>query len=339
MIKLETLSLITGSAMADVFYFIVPVEYMTDFSVYDTFVISHMGQFGYDYSVLYNVTKQHAESIDAVIFGRNVHRYNALGTSFMAFNEKNMIDLRLWNSTDAWRSATRSWVERGIYDSSFTKQEAETEALEQVCGVKVPYVHTLDRLSGEAKNVLEKLKSFDYGIFAPSSANKLWYDTDASLLYRRYINGFATNETISLEGENTVIRSKAQFSADDLAALPNLSAAYAAIKSAFENRDIQPPHIQYDDGMKNTVNGIFGWYAKTSEGIIGIVRVNWCYVSSEYDLCFDDAYYIIEYGANVCVPTDRDDLLRKIGDHEATYIYTGEYDEFGKVYDRNASIE
>ena len=83
--------------------------------------------------------------------------------------------------------------------------------------------------------------------------------------------------------------------------------------------------------MKNTVHGIFGWYAKTEEGIIGIIRVTWCYRSNYYDLYYDDAYYIIEYGSNEYKPIDRDSLLKKFGKYESTFIYTGAYDALGKV--------
>ena len=45
----------------------------------------------------------------------------------------------------------------------------------------------------------------------------------------------------------------------------------------------------------------------------------------------DDAYYIIEYGSDVCKPIERDALLEKIGEYEKTYIYRGKYDGNGKV--------
>lgn len=106
-----------------------------------------------------------------------------------------------------------------------------------------------------------------------------------------------------------------------------------AVKTSFENGEITPPHIRDHGELENTVNGIFGWYAKTDRGVIGIVRVTWCYVSDKYDLHFDDAYYIIEQGSDLCRAVDRDDLLEILGDFEKTYIYTGEYNEYGKYSD------
>ena len=329
LIKMKTISLLAGTKMTDEFYFIVPVGYMTDFSLYDTFVISHMGQFGYDFSVLYNVTQRCAETLDIVIFGSSVIQYHSLGTNVTAFDKNDMIDLRLWNSTEAWISMTKSSLDQGKYDSSYTKKQAESEASKW--GEIARYVHTLKDLSEDSKALLDILKKLECGVFIPNSTNKLWYfEPDIQLECTRYINGFATNETIEFKGKSTVKHSKAQFSSNDLNALPDLPSAYAALKSAFEDGKIIPPHIQNYSELRNTSNGIFGWYAKTENSVIGIIRVTWCFISENYNFYFDDLYYVIEYGADECKAIDRDSLIEKLGEYEKTYIYTGKYGEFGK---------
>ena len=70
--------------------------------------------------------------------------------------------------------------------------------------------------------------------------------------------------------------------------------------------------------------------------MIGVVRVSWCYkdTASDYysDHCFfDDAYYIIEYGSDACTPIERDALLDRIGEYDTTFIFLGEYNDYGKV--------
>ena len=159
LIRMETVSIITGTEMADEFYFIVPVAFMTDFSVYDSFVISHMGQFEYEFSVLYNVTKHCAESMNTVIFGASVDGYGSLGTRFMAFDQNDMLDLRLWSSTEAWHSVTKSWIEHGYYDSYFTKENAEIEVKNWGIGTVDRYVHTLEHLNYPTNGILEELKA------------------------------------------------------------------------------------------------------------------------------------------------------------------------------------
>jgi hypothetical protein len=39
---------------------------------------------------------------------------------------------------------------------------------------------------------------------------------------------------------------------------------------------------------------------------------------------------VIEYGSSVCREIDRDSLLSLLGDYESTYIYSGEYKNYGK---------
>ena len=75
-----------------------------------------------------------------------------------------------------------------------------------------------------------------------------------------------------------------------------------------------------------------------------MVRVSWYYYDADsshyYDhRYFDDAYYIIEYGSDECVPIDKDALSDRIGaDYEKSYIFAGEYDEYGKVRDMYAPV-
>ena len=49
-----------------------------------------------------------------------------------------------------------------------------------------------------------------------------------------------------------------------------------------------------------------------------------------YDLS-SEAYYLVEYGSDVCEYVDRDDLLERIGEYETTFVYIGEYDKNGKI--------
>ena len=171
------------------------------------------------------------------------------------------------------------------------------------------------------------------GLYVPIlSGKKLLYEPKVQFVCQRYIGGFATNERGRIYVDS-VEWSQARFSREDLKRLPNLSAAFQAVSKAYNAGDIAPPHIQNPDALELENAGIFGWYAKTENGVIGIIRVTWQYVSNRryslYD--YDDAYYIIEYGSDECCPIDRDALLERIGEYEKTYIFTDEYDEYGKV--------
>ena len=151
----------------------------------------------------------------------------------------------------------------------------------------------------------------------------------------------ATNEKVSVwckewtDGDqDTYAFTKARFNEEDMIRLPDLPSAFESVKDGLKSRSVTPPHFNNQEKLKNTTSGVFGWYAKTENGVIGIVRVTWCFYTEKYQHYYDDAYYIIEYGADECKAIDRDALLELLGEYEVTYIYTGEYNEYGKYSDR-----
>ena len=315
LLKMKTVKLLKGKKMTDVFYYIVPVQFMRDYTVFDKFVIVNMGQYGYEHSVLYNKTQNRAEQLDIVLMGYGNIHFDRMDGFFMAFDE---------NGNFVWSPS--EWT-NDQYANGYTLEQAEEEH-SYANGDR--YIHTLESVSGEAADALEYIKSFENGLYIPDGDGwKAAYSPEVQLVFRRYINGFATNEGGKIYSDS-VNWSKARFTQEDENALPDLTSAYAAVKNAFENGDILPPHLQSYEDMENTTHGIFGWYAKTEDGIIGVVRVTWRYRSNTYSSYFDDAYYIIEYGSNECKAIERDLLLEKLGQYEKDYIYTGKYDEYGK---------
>lgn len=334
LLKMETVKLLKGENMTDTFYYIVPERFMTDYTVYDRFVIVDMGQYGYENSVIYNKTQNSAERLDIVLLGYLNTYFDTMGENFMAFDSDGNFDGRLWGSNEYW-SAITAWPydtagQAHKYLNGYTISDAERDFHSDE-GYRS--VGVLDAVSGEAKETLEYIQSFENGVYIQRGDGfKTSHYPDVALSFRKYIGGFATNEGGMIYSDSFVY-SKAKFTKQDEENLPDLPMAYAAVKTSFENGEIAPPHIRDHGELKNTVNGIFGWYAKTDRGVIGIVRVTWCYVSDKYDLHFDDAYYIIEQGSDLCRAVDRDDLLEILGDFEKTYIYTGEYNEYGKYSD------
>ena len=339
LLRMKTVKLLRGTEMTEEFYYMVPVAFVTDFSVYDSFVIKNMAQFAYDYSVMYNKMQGKAEQLNLPLFGYRVYGYHFMGENFAAYNADGNFDERLWNANEAWIEETNR---APIID---TIAQAETIILIQQeydgWGNDF-YVHLLKDISGEAANVLDSLKSFDNGIFVPTfSSSKLYLLPEVQFHAVRYINGFATNEKVSVwckewrDGDqDTYAFTKARFSEDDMNRLPDLPSAFESVKDGLKSRSVTPPHFNNQEKLRNTTSGVFGWYAKTENGVIGIVRVTWCFYTEKYQYYYDDAYYIIEYGSNECKAIDRDALLELLGEYEATYIYTGEYNEYGKDFFR-----
>jgi len=335
LLHMRTVKLLRGKEMTEEFYYLVPVNFLTDFTVFDSFVIKDMAQFSYEYSVMYNKTQGTAEQLNLIVFGYRIYGYTVLGANFMAFDSNGNFDEGMWNSNVAWKAVT----ERAQIPDSI--DEVEKAILEDEWKQDL-YAHLLNDISGEARNALEQIKTFDNGIFVPRFSNVvLWFSPEVQFYATRYINGFATNEKVSVwckewtgGDQDTYTYTKARFNEEDMNRLPDLVSGFESVKGALSSGSITPPHFENQEELRNTTSGVFGWYAKTENGVIGIVRVTWCFYSAKYQFYYDDAYYIVEYGVDECKPISRDNLLEMLGDYESTYIYTGEYNEYGKYSDR-----
>ena len=336
LIRMETVKQLDGSGMADEFYYVIPAAYMTDFSIFDTFVLSNIGQYGYEFSVLYNVTDRCAEELDLAIFGANsldfVSNYMS-GFAMMVFDENGVIDPRLSQAGELWKEETERVL--NFYGTDYTLAQAEEKEQEYLSNF---HVYTLDHITDEAANVLNDIKGFKNGIFVPDGSGQKLFGSAAYLNCTRFIDGFPTNEYLRIhvyEDDANVYQSKAQFTEDDLNALPDLPSAVVSVTAAFQAGKITPPHITKHLSLTPHYWGysIFAWYAKTDNGVIGVIRINWRFNSDEdwpYADYFDDAYYIIEYGSEECSPIDRDALLERLGSCESGYVFLGEYTENGK---------
>ena len=338
LLRMKTVKLLRGTEMTEEFYYMVPVAFMTDFSVFDSFLIKNMAQFGYEYSVMYNQTQGKAEQLSLVLFGYRSYGYHLMGSNFTAFDSDGNFDERLWNANEAWIEGTERAT---IVDNIEQAEKIHKEENEYSSGNN-HYVHLLKDISGEAAGVLEQIKSFENGMFIPAfEPVKLWLSPEVQFHATKYINGFATNEKVSVwckewtgGNQDTYAFTNARFNEEDMSRLPDLSSAFESVKGALNSGSITPPHFNNQEKLRNTTSGVFGWYAKTENGVVGIVRVTWRFYTEKYQSYYDDAYYIIEYGSDECKAIDRDALLELLGDYEATYIYTGEYNEYGKDFIR-----
>lgn len=345
---MQTVKQHKGEGATDTFYYLVPVEFMTDFTPYAYFVMLDAAQFGYEYSVLYNKTQGCAEQLDnAPLLAYRSFGYSLMGTNLMAFDQTGHFDVGLWKSTDVWWEHTKDNLPYLGLTALYTLQQAERDARPPAEYPYRTFVHTVQGLTGEAAELMERLRSVDDGLYVQDFATgHARGDYGVSLHYTRYIDGFPTNEKISISSKsgsgtepNACRTSKAQFTAEDLTKLPDLRTAVNTVEAACEAGKIKPPHFAYPTYIKRTLYGICGWYAKTDSGVIGIVRVTFCLqcerIPDRPDHKFggghyDDAYYILEYGDDTCRPIDRDALLSMFGEYETTNIYTGDYCDLGK---------
>ena len=339
-IEFEVLRVLRGINMTDSFYFLIPERYMTDFSKYDCFVIKDMGMFGYDHSVLYNQTDGCAEQFDKVIFGSLCTDANYIvGENFKAFKKDGYFDVSLWNANDAWKRATQ-WIfdYTDPYDSDYTLKQAEEDAKDGFDGREVVLLNTL---TGDAATALDFAKNFDNGLFIPDGRGwKLFYVPHTHVTLRRYIGGFATTESVTIFNSDSASWSAAHFSEDDLQKLPDLQSAVASVISALEAGEIMPPHLKNAKQESLKDYGVFAWYAKSDDGVVGVIRVSLYYEDSSLghysdNKYYDDAYYIVEYGADECIAIDKEMVPDSISASNASYIFRCDYDEYGIIRDMN----
>lgn len=344
LLKMETLNVLKGNNIPKEFYYLIPEGCFTDFSIYDRFVVADVVQFGYDYSVMYNITKDCPEIFDMVLLGNYYNGVigNMTSEGMIAFDKNGNLDPKLFESTEGFSYST-GWHKEDLR-KNITEKFTTLEITEKFfrnnswSGYLQNdfFVCTFSDFSYKAQLALEYLKNTDNGLYVPELR---YYSTtytrqEEKVVFRRYIDGIATNETITLYPYKAEY-STANFQKSELSSAPKLRFAYKKICEEFEAGNITPPNLETTESMECTVNGIFPWYAKTEKGVVGIIQVSWCYKNCPAPaiLCYDDAYFIVMPDSNTCTQIDRNELLEMFEDFETTYIYTGEYDNQGKVYE------
>ena len=322
LLKMKTVKLLAGKRMVEEFYYKIPVKFMADFTVYDKFILVSMFQLCYEYSVIYNKTQEKAEQINLIIFSADrFHTQNMSCLHFIPFDINGNFDDTLWKSSNEWIEAVKYASEAN------TLMQAEKD-VQAYLGNTNNDIHLLqDELSTEEKLTLESIKSFENGLYIPETPTASIYDGWSSgLICVRYANGFATNEKIYIGEIHSFPTNNSSFDKNDLHLLPDLSSAMVFVSSEYAKGNIIPPHIVNYQDLTLKSYGIFGWYAKTNDGVIGIIRVTWKYSDDK----LDDAYYIVTYDSNECIQIDRDALLTLLEGQSTSYIYTGEYNDNGK---------
>ncbi len=332
--EMQTLSALPESKMPERFYFLIPEAYLADLTAYPTLILRDMWQFGYEDSVLYNTSEQRAEMLPLAIFASNYSASHLYCERIMAFDEDGIFDVSLWDSSDIWKNNTafRNQLESppsyAVIGYGWTADMCE-EAIRKLQD------DTLDANSLSGITNEEVLAAIAYardpenGLFVPSNHYDIMFlYPQVQITYRRYINGYPTDEYIHIFGDK-VTCSAAIFSQKDENYAPDLENAVSSVSKEFDEGKLTPPHIALTEDHKLIRHGIFAWYAQTKNGIVGIVKVSWHYEVKWNDY-LDDMYYIIEPNSTNCTPIDRDELLSLTVSSE--YIFDGEYSENGMNY-------
>lgn len=336
LVKMQTVNVLCGKNMVNTFLFGIREELMTDFLTYDLLLIKDMVQFGCENSVLYNQTTGQAEALELPVFGNDgfIPRNTVVAFTNEEFDED------LWQNSDHWQLLNSDFIDSldspddlTVVQRGWMLPQVESAML-QLCAKDERYsnvnVNRLsDMIASPVAEALTYVKPFVNGTFVP----QLNYSLDSSAVsiqYRRYVNGYPTNETVTISG-NSAAYSSAKFTQSQLQALPDLTSALYAIGAAVEAGEVSAPHFPELAGQGLEEYAIFGWYVSTQSGVYGVIRVDLNFGPGlDEDLC-DDKYYIIAANSDVVEAIDRDKLLNLLGDaHD--YVYTGAYGESGKPW-------
>lgn len=315
LVQMKLINSFGSNFLVDSFYYILPEAYLTDLTQYDALVITSTQQLGYEQHILYNDTAGQLQAMDKVIIGSSY-------STIAAFTD-GVFDVSLWTSTQYWKSH--------VFDKStppYGQSLEEYEKSHSHCS----YYAVIPRIN--AKNIdvsyaLDYVKPFENGIFIPQCDVTLNGAT-----YRRYANGYPTNETVSINMYGATY-SKFQFTDDDLYTLPDLASGLKSVNAAYGAGQITPPHLKGWQDMQLLEYAIFGWYAKTESGIYGVIRVSWAYDNTDNNVdtfdVYDDQYYIIELGSTAYRSIESDALISLLNGSKDFILGTDGYNENGRI--------
>lgn len=310
------------------FYCMISDDQAATLNVFSTVVLTRMKQYGHSNHVLYNITQGCLSAIDFPLIGGGdifAFRYGLLDYSFPG--------------TAEYIEEQNKYFE---YRKCHLSNPPTLEGFEMyLCGTSVgePSEMICDNTkydNHEIADALDYVRPFENGIFVPLIDPPLWRYRNEDVMYRRYVNGYPTNEAILISPEG-VKKYGQTFTDDDLIDLPDLSSALQKVSQDFNAGLITPGHIQNWEDMKFISHSIFGWYDKTNEGVYGVIRVSWCYHDKTNEdrptrICNDDQYFLIEMGSDTLRPIEHDELLEMGGG--AYHFMPGQYgyDEYGRKY-------
>ncbi len=297
------------SGITGQFYYALPANLQGDLRDYDTLLLS-MKQIGHDV-VLLNTETNTLTSFNII--------FDACGEAelgnVIAFNN-GIFDETLWQD--------KSWIYGYQFAEGMLERNERTEdilvkrggTLKQAITVFFERWENSDReytppelniptfTHPESQKAAEYVKPFTNGTFV--------YEFDGiNHTYRRYINGFPTNERMIISQNGNHYEQKNPFTQDEIASLPDLSAYLATF-------DLTSLHPQHTDpaGKKLWYKSVGGWYEKTDKGIYSILRVVWIYTGEKdsWTQYFDESFFLLtEEGAKLI---SREDLINLIGENQ-----------------------
>ena len=329
LIQMETIEVINGINVPQYFLYLIPEYVYVDMSVYDSLLIS-MSQIGVENYVLKNATQNRMESFELPVFAD--YQDNPELGNIIAFTD-GIFDESLWQN-ETWRYGYQFADDYLDNPESDDLVVARGDSISEVISaIKKQFdewyilanraltVITLNFKTQEAKDAIEYVKPFENGVF---SQTYLPYNGNGELIFRRYINGCQTEETIRIDLlTEEVTYSEVRYAKEDMVQMENISAHLSEKAVEYAEQLPPPPHTD-PEGKELLCLNLYAWYVKVDGKMYGVVKTVWRYKEKDnfFIQYYDDAYVLYDMSAGTTTDISRDDLVAIIGTRN---VYMGEY--------------
>lgn len=325
LIQMETIEVISGENVPQYFLYLIPEHVYVDMSVYDSLLIS-VTQLGFENYVLKNVTQNQMESFELPIFS-DYQDHPELG-NIIAFTD-GIFDESLWQN-ETWLFGyqfARYYLDNPEHsDLVVARGDSESKV---ISAIKEQYdawynnhtlsVKTLGFTTQAAKDALEYVKPFANGVFSQT-----YLPYNGELIFRRYINGCQTEETITIDLlTEEVTYSEVRYTKEDMAQMENISAHLSKKATEYAEQLPTPPHTD-PEGKELLCLNLYAWYVKVDGKLYGVVKTAWRYKEKDdwFIQYYDDSYVLYDMTAGTATDISRDDLVNIVGTRN---VYSGEY--------------
>ena len=335
--KLSVVESIRGSGLPTEILMRFPFYSSDIFDGYDTFILS-LKQVGVENYMMINDTKHEVtyfphmfevEMITDLGYGSVIaFKDGKVDTSF--FDKANHFGMEDYISNALKNPSLYLYPVN--YDTTLNEAKANIKELAQKSSDESMFVSdtpcdyiTVDDIfvSDEGKQIKNYLEPSELSVFMQEIYPR---EDRVVATYTRVVNGFVTEETITINGytdENgNVSQSDIRYNETDLAQIPNIGEALASMDLS----ELKPSHIEIVDGMNFKYSSAMGVYRKVEDKVYGIVRIIWYYTYPEISngYIMDDCYYLYDQAGNGSI-VERDELKELIGNDYiiARFTYDG----------------
>ncbi len=329
LIQMETIEVINGENVPQYFLYLIPEYVYVDMSVYDSLLIS-MSQLGVENYILKNGTKNQMESFELPIFA-DYQDEPELG-NIIAFSD-GIFDESLWQN-ETWLYGyqfARDYLDNPEHSNLVVSRGDSERAV--ISAIKNQYdewyggnyqarsVITLNFTTQTAQDAIEYVRPFANGIF--SQRYEPYYG-NGQLIFRRYINGCQTEETITIDLlTEEVTYSEVRYTKEDMVQMENISAHLSEKAAEYAEQLPIPPHT-VPEGKELLCLNLYAWYVKVDGKLFGVIKTSWRYKEKDdwYIQYYDESYTLYDMSARTATDISRDDLVAIIGTRN---VYMGEY--------------